>query len=374
MCGSLRNYLQLSPLNKKVKALFSYNSYFFTLNKWPIDKAPKVSNSSYLVGFGFLFLFHAYAYPALDNFVFFTYNWFTFNFQLTSIFFLLAYISTFKQNTWFFFFVLLLVGFFYFFFGFSAKGSKFYRNHFVLNSNHLVLNWDAFLFIFFFFGWVFKIARKYSLESYTLQESFFYKTALPSVYLFELFTFSVALSWRYLNGGLMGYSTIMYLKYYKFQFVSSILITKLLFFIFVYSFFFFLLNLLKQGSRLYFFTAYLFLFLVLTVFLFKEFSEVWGFLHQVAPSNLLKFTYFKFFFYLLFFNFLHAYLVVGFTLLGFTLYMSKFYTVYSDFYDVIYINIKNFYLIMWLTVLAFFSIYVVHDLNIYFYGILSNLN
>jgi len=268
----------------------------------------------------------------------------------------------------------LLVFFFYFFFGFSVKGSKFYRNHFVLNSNHLVLNWDAILFIFFFFGWVFKIARKYSLESYTLQESFFYKTALPSVYLFELFTFSVALSWRYLNGGLMGYSTIMYLKYYKFQFVTSILVTKLLFFIFVYSFFFLLLNLLKQGSRLYFFTAYFFLFLVLTVFLFKEFSEVWSFLHQVAPSNLLKFTYFKFFFYLLFFNFLHAYLVVGFTLLGFTLYMSKFYTIYSDFYDILYINIKNFYLIMWLTVLAFFSIYIVHDLNIYFYGILSNLN
>jgi hypothetical protein len=72
----------------------------------------------------------------------------------------------------------------------------------------------------------------------------------------------------------MGYSTIMYLKYYKFQFVTSILVTKLLFFIFVYSFFFLLLNLLKQGSRLYFFTAYFFLFLVLTVFLFKEFSEV----------------------------------------------------------------------------------------------------
>jgi len=72
----------------------------------------------------------------------------------------------------------------------------------------------------------------------------------------------------------MGYSTIMYLKYYKFQFVTSILVTKLLFFIFVYSFFFLLLNLLKQGSRLYFFTAYFSLFLVLTIFLFKEFSEV----------------------------------------------------------------------------------------------------
>lgn len=270
----MRNYLQLSSLNKKAKAVFSYNSYFFNLNKWPIDKAPKVSNSSYLVGFGFLFLFHAYAYPALDNFVFFTYNWFTFNFQVSSILFLVAYFLTFKQNSWFFYFFLFTLAFFYFFFGFDVKGSRFYKRNLLLTSSHLVLNWDALLFIFFFFGWVFKIARKYSLESYTLQESFFYKTALPSVYMFELFTFSVALSWRYLNGGLMGYSTIMYLKYYKFQFITSILVTKLIFFIFVYTFFFFLLSLLKQGSRLYFFAAYYLLFLILTIFLFKEFSEM----------------------------------------------------------------------------------------------------
>jgi hypothetical protein len=367
----VRNYLNLTPLNKKLKPIFSYNSYFFNLNKWPIDKAPKVSNSSYLVGFGFLFLFHSYAYPSLDNFVFFTYNWFTFNFQLTSIFFLVAYFLTFRYNSFFFFTFFLIFCFFFFFFGSSVKSSRFYKRNFLLTSSHLVINWDALLFSFFFIGWVFKIAKKYSLESYTLQESFFYKTALPSVYLFEVFTFSVALSWRYLNGGLMGYSTIMYLKYYKFQFVASILITKLFFFIFVYSFFFFLLNLLKQGSRLYFFFSYFFLFLVLTVFLFKEFNELWGFLHQVAPSNLLKFTYFKFFFYLLFFNFLHAYLVVGFSLLGFLIYLTKFWTLYSDFYDIIYINIKNFYLIMWLTVFAFLSIYLIHDLNFYFYGVIN---
>lgn len=290
---------------------------------------------------------------------------------MSSILFLVAYFLTFKQNSWFFYFFIFALAFFYFFFGFGVKGSRFYRRQLLLTSNHLVLNWDALLFIFFFFGWVFKIARKYSLESYTLQESFFYKTALPSVYMFELFTFSVALSWRYLNGGLMGYSTIMYLKYYKFQFITSVLITKLIFFIFVYTFFFFLLNLLKQGSRLYFFAAYFLLFLILTIFLFKEFSEMWSFLHQVAPSNLLKFTYFKFFFYLLFFNFLHAYLVVGFTLVGFTLYLSKFYSMYSDFYDVIHINIKNFYLIMWLTILAFFSVYIIHDVNAYFYSIVT---
>ena len=366
----MRNFLRFSTFNKKMNPIFAYNSYFFNLNKWPIDKAPKVSSSSYLVGFGFLFMFHAYAYPALDNFTLFTYNWFTFNFQLTSLLFLVFYFLTFRYRSLFYLIFFFAVVFFFFFFGSSVKSSRFFKRNFILSSNHLVLNWDALLFAFFFIGWVFKIAKKYSLESYTLQESFFYKTALPSVYLFELFTFSVALSWRYLNGGLMGYSTIMYLKYYKFHFVSSALVTKLLFFIFVYSFFFFLLNLLKQGSRLYFFSAYFFLFLALTVFLFKEFNELWCFLHQVAPSNLLKFTYFKFFFYLLFFNFLHAYLVVGFSLVGFLLHLPKFWSSYSDFYDVLHINIKNFYLIMWLTVLAFFSVYLIHDLNFYFYGVI----
>jgi hypothetical protein len=78
--------------------IFAYNSYFFNLNKWPIDKAPKVSSSSYLVGFGFLFMFHAYAYPALDNFTLFTYNWFTFNFQLTSLLFLVVNLLTFGHR------------------------------------------------------------------------------------------------------------------------------------------------------------------------------------------------------------------------------------------------------------------------------------
>jgi hypothetical protein len=36
----------------------------------------------------------------------------------------------------------------------------------------------------------------------------------------------------------------------------------------------------------------------------------------------------------------------------------------------LHINIKNFYLIMWLTVLAFFSVYLIHDLNFYFYGVI----
>ena len=51
----------------------------------------------------------------------------------------------------------------------------------------------------------------------------------------------------------MGYSTIMYLKYYKFHFVSSALVTKLLFFIFFFSFFFFFAQPSKTGIQALFF-------------------------------------------------------------------------------------------------------------------------
>ena len=99
---SLRNFLRFSTFNKKMNPIFAYNSYFFHPNKWPIGKAPKVSSSSYKVGFGFLFMFHAYAYPALDNFTLFTYNWFTFNFQLTSPLFLVFYFLTFRYRSLFY--------------------------------------------------------------------------------------------------------------------------------------------------------------------------------------------------------------------------------------------------------------------------------
>ena len=361
----MRNYLKEATITSIFRPVAPYSSYFFSLNKWPIDKAPKVSNSSYLVGFGFLFLFHLYGYSAIDKFTFFTYNFFTFNFQLISIFFAIVLFLTVKYQSLVFFLFFSGFLFLYFFFGTEAHTLKYYREMAVLTSKHQVINWEGFLFLLFFFGWVFKIAKKYSIESYTLQESFFYKTALPSLYLFELFTFAVLLAWRYLNSALIGYSSGMYLKFYRFQFILNTLVTKLIFFLFLYCFYFFLLTLLKQGSRLLFFFSYVFVFSVFTFFMFKEFYEMWAFLHLTAPSNLQKFTYFKFFFYLLFFNFLHVYLVAGFSLIGFFLFLSKFYSNYSDFYDVLYINIKNFYLIMWLTVLVFLSIYIIHELHVY---------
>ena len=94
--------------------IFAYNSYFFHLNKWPIGQAPKVSSSSYPVGFGFLFMFHAYAYPALDNSTLFTYNWFTFNFQLTSLPFLVCYFLTFRYRSLFYLIFFCAVVFFFF--------------------------------------------------------------------------------------------------------------------------------------------------------------------------------------------------------------------------------------------------------------------
>jgi hypothetical protein len=361
----LSNFINKKTHQFRLKALSHYSNYFFNLNKWPIDKAPKVSNSSYLVGFGFLFLFNVYAYQTIDRFVLFAYNWFSFSLQIPCIFVIIAFVAFMRFRIIFIPAFCALILFFYLYFGTKVSGSKYYKNYISLTSDHLVINWEIFLFFFFFLGWAFKVTKKYLLESYTLQESFFYKSALPGVYLFEVTTFIVIIAWRHLNQGLMGYSSIMYLKYYKMQYVSSALLSKLLFFVFVYTFFFFLLNLLKGGMRLAFFFFFFLLFLILTVFLFKEFAEFWAFLHQTAPSNLAKFTYFKFIIYIMFFNFLHVYLVAGFSLLGFAIYFTKFDSSYSDFYDILYINIKNFFLIMWLTVILFLSIYLINDLFLY---------
>ena len=94
--------------------IFDYNSYFFNPNKRPIGKAPKVSSPSYQVGFGFLFMFHAYAYLALDNFTLFTYNRSTFNFQLTSLLFLVFYLLTFRYRSLFYLIFFCAVVFFFF--------------------------------------------------------------------------------------------------------------------------------------------------------------------------------------------------------------------------------------------------------------------
>jgi hypothetical protein len=110
----LRNFLRFSTFNKKMNPIFTCNSYFFHLNKWPINKATKVSSSTYLVGFGFLFMFHAYTYPALDNFTLFTYNGSTFNFQPASLLFLVFYFLTFRYRSLFYLIFFFAVVFFLF--------------------------------------------------------------------------------------------------------------------------------------------------------------------------------------------------------------------------------------------------------------------
>ena len=110
----MRNFLHFSTFNKKMNPIFDYNSYFFNPNKRPIGKAPKVSSPSYQVGFGFLFMFHAYAYLALDNFTLFTYNRSTFNFQLTSLLFLVFYLLTFRYRSLFYLIFFCAVVFFFF--------------------------------------------------------------------------------------------------------------------------------------------------------------------------------------------------------------------------------------------------------------------
>ena len=152
--------------------IFAYNSYFFHPNKWPIGKAPKVSSSSYQVGFGFLFMFHAYAYPALDNFTLFTYNWFTFNFQLTSPLFLVFYFLTFRYRSLFYLAFFCAVAFFFFFFGSSVKSSRFFKRNFILSSNHLVLNWDALLFVFFLLAGSLRLLKNTRLKAIPYRKVF----------------------------------------------------------------------------------------------------------------------------------------------------------------------------------------------------------
>jgi hypothetical protein len=94
----LRNFLRFSTFNKKLNLILVCNSYFFNSNKRPIDKADKDHHASYLIGSGFLFMFYDYAYPAPANFTLFTYNWFTFNFQLTSLLFLVVNLLTFGHR------------------------------------------------------------------------------------------------------------------------------------------------------------------------------------------------------------------------------------------------------------------------------------
>lgn len=82
-----------------------------------------------------------------------------------------------------------IVAFVFFYYGSRTLSSAWYRESTVLQSRFLVLHWDFYLFVLFFFGWVFKVAKKYSVESYTKTETLLYKSLLPTLMVFEAFTF-----------------------------------------------------------------------------------------------------------------------------------------------------------------------------------------
>jgi hypothetical protein len=220
----------LSYLNsfKRAIVLEDLNSYFFNLNKWPIDKAPRVSNSSYLVGVGFVILFHAYALPSIEGLLLVSLSIFSFSVQISTILAFLAIYGIFSNSLsrQFFsriFFVLVLIFLFVFFY-YNGKilNSDLYRGNSLYLSNFLVINWDFYLFLLFFLGWVFKLSKKYSLESFTKQEALLYRTIAPSLFFFEFFTFCYVLVWRYMNSTLVGYPTTMYLKFYKGQHITGV--------------------------------------------------------------------------------------------------------------------------------------------------------
>lgn len=350
--------------NFKLVTLNPLNDYFFNLNKWPLDKAPKVSNCSYLVGIFFILLFHLYAMPSFENFFFINLNFFSINSHLCLI--ILVFVLFLKDRSRIFvisfllFTVLVLV---YYYFPNSLIGSAYYRYGYYVKSQYLVISIDFFIFLLFFLGWSTKVTKKYNIESFTKGESLFYKPLAPTLYFFEACAFIYCVVWRYVNSTMVSYSTAMQLNYYKYQYLSSVLITKLIFYILIFVLLSILINLFKSGSSVVALGFYALIIVVMSIFLFKEFKEFWTFLHLAAPSNVIKFTYFKFFSYILFFNFLHAFLVIFFNFIIIIVFFSKN-SSYTDYYELIYLNIKNFYLIMWLTIILLVSVYLINELSI----------
>jgi hypothetical protein len=119
--GQVLIYNYLTNLKNKVVPISGLNSYFFNLNKWPIDKAPKVSNSSYLVGMVFLILFHCYAFNTFENFSATAINILGFNLQvfsllLTILIWLLLSENSSRRSFGIFLFPLFFFLFFLFFF------------------------------------------------------------------------------------------------------------------------------------------------------------------------------------------------------------------------------------------------------------------
>lgn len=159
-----------------------------------------------------------------------------------------------QKGNWNFFFVFFTYFFIYFFF-YNNKVilSNWQRRTLFFSSTYLVLNWDFFLFFFFFIGWVFKLSKKYGVESFTKNEGFLYKSIAPSLFFFEFFTFLYCIVWRYVNFSLVGYPTLMYLKVFKVTTVTGVVITKFFFYSSVYVAFITLILLLKNNKTIFFF-------------------------------------------------------------------------------------------------------------------------
>jgi len=167
-----------------------------------------------------------------------------------------------------------------------------------------------------------------------------------------------------MNTTLVGLGTVMYLPYYKWQFVSSLLMTKMFFYGSCFIFIPTLVAYQKSSTGGNGVLLFLLFFLYLTLFLFKEFQEFLVLSHQTAGANTIKFTYLKFFIFIVFFNFVHAYVVIFFVLVSALIAVSKNQNVVDSF-ELLYATNKNFYFLMALTVFVFVSVYAVSNLSLY---------
>jgi hypothetical protein len=357
------------PLKAKFIALETYKSYFFNLNKWAIDKAPKVSASSYLVGLGFIFLVHLYTMNNWEKLTYLSFSFFSLDLYLINlfIFLLLLLASSYNRNSNFLGAMLLVPVLFIIVYYLKHGVMRIVTNK-MLNvystavSFKFSISWEFYLFVFFLFGWILKLGQKYSVESLTKAELQLYKSVIPTMYLFETITLFYIIAWRYLNTTLAGYATVMYCRYYKNQEVTNFLITKLLFFNSAVLIVFLLVILNKMQRE----TEFLFVFFIFILysifFLVKEGNEIWVFTHQTMPLNLSKFTYFKFLKFLMFFNYFHLYVVVLFSLVLFVRTLQKDNNILNS-YEFLFVIIKNLYFILWFIVITYFSIYVITNLD-----------
>lgn len=363
-----------SAVNPKVTsvkfiALETYRSYFFNLNKWAIDKAPKVSASSYLVGLGLIFLVHLYTMNNWEKITYLSFSFFSLDLYLINIFviMLLLLFLSFNRNFVSLGFMLILPVVYILIYYFKHDLMKIVTNplfnvYSIVVSFKFSISWEFYLFLVFLFGWILKLGQKYSVESLTKAELQLYKSIIPTMYLFETITLFYIIVWRYVNTTLAGYATIMYCRYYKNQEVLNFLITKLLFFNSVLLIVFLLILLNKMQREHEFFILFFVFILYSIFFLVKEGFEIWGFTHQTMPLNLSKFTYFKYLKFLMIFNYFHLYVVILFSIVLFIRTLQKDNSILNS-YEFLFVITKNIYFILWFIVLTFMSVYVITNLD-----------